>query len=63
MSPLAYSPEAVDFVRRWKQLPFLQGHRASAGAIRALIDHQTARVRPRRPTCPRIRTAPRRSDP
>ncbi len=40
MSPLAYIPEAVDFVHRWKQLPFLQGHRASAGAIRALIDHQ-----------------------
>jgi acyl-CoA synthetase (NDP forming) len=40
MSPLAYIPEAVDFTRRWKQLPFLQGHRASAGAIRALVEFQ-----------------------
>jgi acetate---CoA ligase (ADP-forming) len=40
MSPLAYIPEAADFTRRWKQLPFLQGHRASAGAIRALVEFQ-----------------------
>ena len=40
MSPLAYIPEAAEFTRRWKQLPFLQGHRASAGAIRALVDFQ-----------------------
>jgi acetate---CoA ligase (ADP-forming) len=40
MSPLAYNPEAIDFTRRWKQLPFLQGHRASAGAIRALVEFQ-----------------------
>ena len=43
MSPLAYIPEAVAFTRRWKQLPFLQGHRAAAGAIRALIEYQRTR--------------------
>ena len=37
MSPLAYIPEATAFTATWKQLPFLQGHRASSGAIRALI--------------------------
>jgi len=42
MSPLAYIPEAVDFTRRWKQLPFLQGHHASTGAIRALVEFQDA---------------------
>ena len=42
MSPLAYIPEAVEFTRRWKQLPFLQGHHASTGAIRALIEFQGA---------------------
>jgi len=42
MSPLAYSPEAVAFTRTWR-LPFLQGHRAAAGAIRALVDLQAAR--------------------
>ena len=42
MSPLAYIPEAVDFTRRWKQLPFLQGHRAATGAMRALIEFQGA---------------------
>jgi acyl-CoA synthetase (NDP forming) len=40
MSPLAYIPEATAFTDRWKKLPFLQGHHASAGAIRALVDHQ-----------------------
>ena len=35
MSPLAYGPAARAFTARWK-LPFLQGHRASAGAIAAL---------------------------
>jgi acetate---CoA ligase (ADP-forming) len=43
MSPLAYSPEAARFVRRWKRLPFLQGHRAAAGAIRGLIEQRAAR--------------------
>jgi acyl-CoA synthetase (NDP forming) len=45
MSPLAYIPEAVTFTQRWKRLPFLQGHHASAGAIRALVDHQSVRGR------------------
>ena len=45
MAPLAYIPEAVAFTRRWKQLPFLQGHRAGAGAIRALVDFQGAKAR------------------
>lgn len=40
MSPLAYIPEAVAFTRKWKRLPFLQGHLASAGAIRALVAYQ-----------------------
>jgi acetate---CoA ligase (ADP-forming) len=39
MSPLAYSAEAKGFTER-ESLPFLQGHRASAGAIRALVDYQ-----------------------
>jgi acyl-CoA synthetase (NDP forming) len=45
MSPLAYGTDAKAFVRRWKALPFLQGHRAAAGAIRALVDAQGARGR------------------
>ena len=45
MSPLAYIPEAKAFTRRWKQLPFLQGHHASAGAIRALVEVQATRGR------------------
>ncbi len=44
MSPLAYTPEAIAFTRRWK-LPFLQGHRAAAGAIEALIAFQGSRAR------------------
>jgi acetate---CoA ligase (ADP-forming) len=39
MSPLAYPPSAKRFVER-ARLPFLQGHRASSGAIRALVDLQ-----------------------
>ena len=45
MAPLAYIPEAVAFTARWKQLPFLQGHRAGAAAIRALVDFQGAKAR------------------
>ena len=41
MSPLAYGDEARAFTRRWSALPFLQGHRAAAGAIRALLEHQS----------------------
>jgi acyl-CoA synthetase (NDP forming) len=44
MSPLAYSDEAKGFTRR-ERLPFLQGHRASAGAIRALLDYQDVQAR------------------
>lgn len=45
MAPLAYIPEAVAFTKRWKQLPFLQGHRAAAGAIRALVEFQGSKAR------------------
>jgi acyl-CoA synthetase (NDP forming) len=45
MSPLAYGDDAKAFTQKWKQLPFLQGHRAAAGAIRALLDHQESRAR------------------
>lgn len=41
MSPLAYSAEARAFVRA-AGIPFLQGHRASAAALRALVDLQDA---------------------
>jgi acyl-CoA synthetase (NDP forming) len=41
MSPLAYGSAARRFVERAK-IPFLQGHRASAAAIRALVDIQDA---------------------
>ena len=49
MSPLAYGHEAKAFVRRWRALPFLQGHRAAAGAIRALLELQRVRHRAVRP--------------
>jgi len=45
MSPLAYTSEAKAFTKKWKQLPFLQGHRASANAIRALLEFQGVRQR------------------
>jgi acyl-CoA synthetase (NDP forming) len=45
MSPLAYIDEARAFTKKWRQLPFLQGHRAAAGAIRALLEHQQVRAR------------------
>jgi acetate---CoA ligase (ADP-forming) len=44
MSPLAYGPVASRFVRD-ARLPFLQGHRAATGAIRALVDLQGAPAR------------------
>jgi acetyl-CoA synthetase/acetyltransferase len=44
MSALAYGNAARRFVDRAK-LPFLQGHRAAAGAIRALVESQAARDR------------------
>lgn len=37
MTPLTYADAAKRFIARSK-IPFLQGHRAAAGAIRALID-------------------------
>ncbi len=40
MSSLSYIPAAQDFVRR-ARLPFLQGHRAASGAIRALVESQS----------------------
>jgi acyl-CoA synthetase (NDP forming) len=43
MGPLSYGPSARRFVAR-EPLPFLQGHRAAAGAIRALVDLQGARA-------------------
>jgi acyl-CoA synthetase (NDP forming) len=44
MSALAYGSAAKRFVDR-ARLPFLQGHRAAAGAIRALVDLQDVRAR------------------
>ncbi len=44
MSPLAYIPAATAFTRR-HGLAFLQGHHASAGAIKALVDFQGVRKR------------------
>jgi acyl-CoA synthetase (NDP forming) len=49
MAPLAYSRTAKRFVRE-ARLPFLQGHRAAAGAIAALVELQgtMGRLPPRR---------------
>jgi acetyltransferase len=44
MSALSYANAAKRFVDR-ARLPFLQGHRASTGAIRALVELQDARAR------------------
>ncbi|MGH2660502.1 MAG: CoA-binding protein, partial [Actinomycetota bacterium] len=44
MSPLAYGTAAREFVDR-AGIPFLQGHRASCGAIRVLVELQGARDR------------------
>lgn len=44
MSPLAYIPRAKAWTRKEK-LPFLQGHHAATGAIRALVELQSARER------------------
>jgi acyl-CoA synthetase (NDP forming) len=44
MSALAYGDAAFGFVRR-AGLPFLQGHRAATGAIRALVELQGANAR------------------
>jgi acyl-CoA synthetase (NDP forming) len=44
MSPLSYGKAARDFVEA-AGIPFLQGHRASASAIRALVELQSVRDR------------------
>jgi acyl-CoA synthetase (NDP forming) len=44
MSPLAYIPSAKAFTKR-HSLPFLQGHHAAAGAMRALVEFQGSRKR------------------
>ncbi|HEX5950545.1 MAG TPA: acetate--CoA ligase family protein [Actinomycetota bacterium] len=44
MSPLAYIPRAKAWTRA-ERLPFLQGHHAATGAMRALVELQTARRR------------------
>ena len=44
MSPLAFSRGAKGFVAD-APIPFLQGHRAATGAIRALLDHASIRDR------------------
>jgi acyl-CoA synthetase (NDP forming) len=49
MSPLAYGKAAAEFVER-AGIAFLQGHRAAAGAIRALVDLQGAGERTVRAT-------------
>ncbi|MDP9295074.1 MAG: CoA-binding protein, partial [Actinomycetota bacterium] len=46
MSPLAYSSRAREFVRG-AELPFIQGHHAATGAIRALVELQSAGRRAR----------------
>jgi acyl-CoA synthetase (NDP forming) len=59
MGPLGADASAKAWMRR-QPIPFLQGHAAAAGAIRALVDLQTARRR--RPPAPPHpgRTAARR---
>src|SRR3954462_5126488 len=44
MSPLAYTDDAKAFTKKWKPLPFLQGHRASANAIAAVLEYQRVRA-------------------
>jgi acetate---CoA ligase (ADP-forming) len=51
MSPLAYIPSAKRFTVEEK-LPFLQGHRAAAGAIRALVELSGSRARSIRALAP-----------
>lgn len=43
MTPLTYTETSKRFIERTK-LPFLQGHRAAAGAAKALVDLQTAKA-------------------
>jgi len=68
MSSLAYGSAAKRFVDR-ARLPFLQGHRAAAGAIRALVELQEVRARavterpPHRNRATALRTLRGRSGP
>jgi len=55
MSALSYGKAAKEFVDR-AGIPFLQGHRAAAGAVRALVDLQDARER----SVPALRPHPNR---
>lgn len=48
MTPLKYMEGAHLFISR-VGMPFLQGHRAAAGAIRALMDYQGAKARTTKP--------------
>jgi acetyltransferase len=57
MSPLAYLPAAKAFTRK-HTLPFLQGHHAAAGAIRALVAFQGSK---RRSTADDIEAHPNRA--
>jgi acyl-CoA synthetase (NDP forming) len=56
MGPLAYSDDALAYVEKWK-LPFLHGHHAAAGAIRALVDLQGVSSR----AIPKLAAHPERS--
>ena len=56
MGPLAYSDDALAYVKKWK-LPFLHGHHAAAGAIRALVDLQGVASR----AIPKLAAHPERS--
>lgn len=56
MSPLGYGKAARAFVDR-AGIPFIQGHRAAAGAIRALIELQTVKER----TTPKLPPHPNRA--
>ena len=55
MSPLSYGKAAKEFVDR-AGIPFVQGHRATAGAVRALVELQDARER----SVPGVRPHPNR---
>ena len=45
MGPLSYLPEAAAYTRRWAPIPFLQGHRAAAGAVKALTGFRASKAR------------------
>jgi acyl-CoA synthetase (NDP forming) len=45
MGPLSYLPEAAAYARRWAPIPFLQGHRAATGAVKALMGFRSSKAR------------------